>query len=875
MTRAQTVPDRTLRARLTRGFLVSATVLPIAFGPLAAAVSPTLEVGDHVFHRRALGNGLLAIAVEERTDDTVSVFMVVGAGGRNETPETSGLAHLVEHALYTGTAAIPAGGHDARIAELGGESNAFTRDDYTLFYDHRIPAAALAEVLGMEADRLRGLTFDEAAVLHERSRLEDEEARTFTRSMARDAQLEAAIFTQHGYGVGLLDDDGHTRAPGLSVDAVRRFYNVHYRPRNTVVVVVGAVEPAVALDAVEGAFGALDAGPPRMPPEPEPDLGRRTVRLESGLAADRVEHVWLGPAMGDPDRPALHLLARWLSGRTLPGGVPVFAGMGGRADRDLIRIASSGPKASVGLDELVKRVRKRPLPSEDVESLRGLLGDNYEGLELRARPYFSLAAQVGILSVLGHGDHAAAWGPAVAAVTPEEVLRVARRYLAPGRRVEVIFEGSGAPAAPLPDDEPALREAALDAAESGDLNRSIQAYTRLLSFEPNRMNTVIYLASRGQAWMQLQEYGEAVQDFEDALAVVDYPAVRDLLKEAKQLQAGGGRQGPAIDSEPAEEASVASTSGESASTSGASATEVEKVEEVDIETQLRSQVEELQKDIESWRDLPFLRPVNLEILPPDSANPELAGWYEPTTERLVVVAKKSATFRRGTLLHELYHALQDQHFDLERLRREAGTDPDAQDALTALIEGEAMLAVSELMSYDFEAHTGIEPTGEVEEDRFQKIFHYGAGLRFVRARRTADGWDGVSALYRRPPNSTAEILHPELYPRPSTGPLDLPLEGEAQEDLRMGENRLRWVLVRSETTRAAADRMAALLVQDRWRRVGDEEVWDLRFEDEAAAKRFVRYAGFTLEDEEGYSLQSKGRDLRLRRAADLGQPAGD
>ncbi|MCH2112970.1 MAG: insulinase family protein, partial [Planctomycetes bacterium] len=61
-----------------------------------------LIIGEHVFERRELANGLRAVAVQEE-GDTTTVFMAVAVGTRNETAETTGLAHLTEHAMFAGT----------------------------------------------------------------------------------------------------------------------------------------------------------------------------------------------------------------------------------------------------------------------------------------------------------------------------------------------------------------------------------------------------------------------------------------------------------------------------------------------------------------------------------------------------------------------------------------------------------------------------------------------------------------------------------------------------------------------------------------------------------------------------------------------------
>lgn len=169
------------------------------------------------------------------------------------------------------------------------------------------------------------------------------------------------------------------------------------------------------------------------------------------------------------------------------------------------------------------------------------------------------------------------------------------------------------------------------------------------------------------------------------------------------------------------------------------------------------------RDLERWRGRAFLGDLEVELVPRDQVgDAKLNGWYEPSTRRLVVVEGETDAMGRGVLVHELFHALQDQHFGLARLHAQA-RDADAERAVTALIEGEAMLAVSELMDYDFEQHAKLPETGPLDPERCEKIFHYGAGLRFVRALRETGGWELVDAAFRDPPQRTAEILHPVRY----------------------------------------------------------------------------------------------------------------
>jgi zinc protease len=499
---------------------------------------PSIRVGEHVFERRLLGNGLRAVAARD-ADEGVSVFVIVAAGKRHETPSTTGLAHLTEHAMYTGTAKTGPGEHDRLIEQMGGRSNAFTREDYTLFYDHEIPLERLDEVLAMEADRLRHLSFEEQAVLLERERLRIEEEKTWQPSQVLSELLEAAVFQRHPYGAGIIDEQGHTLAPGLDPRQIREFYDRHYHPRSVAVVVAGAIEPSRALDAIEHAFGALPAGPPPPPLPEEPEVREpRSVSIPSELPRDRLEWVWLVPAMGHPDRPALDLLARLLSRRTTTEGAPVLASMGTRVDKDLFRLAATGPSASADLEAVLVSLHAGEIEAAEVEEVKGLLAKAFRARPLRGRPYFALAASFGICEVLGHAEEMASYESAVSRLTADEILRVARQYLSPQRRVSVRFVGTGVELAPLPEDRTELQRAAVEATQAGDLERAIAAYNKLLAGDQSKMGEVIALADRGKLRMQQRDYDAAILDFERALEITDYPDLRNLLDEARALQAG-------------------------------------------------------------------------------------------------------------------------------------------------------------------------------------------------------------------------------------------------------------------------------------------------------------------------------------------------
>jgi tetratricopeptide (TPR) repeat protein len=500
---------------------------------LAAGAATTLQVGEHTFHWQTLDNGLQALAVDDGDRGSVSVFVVYAAGTRCETAETTGLAHLVEHCLYTGTARTSAGGHDRAIQLLGGESNAYTRDDYTVFYDHLVPATALVKVLGLEADRMRGLTWSEPAFLHERERLRVEEAGGDRSDVQLGGRRDLAMWGGRGYGSGILDAEGHSRGPSLELAQARAFYDAWYHPRNAAVVVVGG-DPAAALEAIAREFGRLPRGPAPPAVSVDPPAERpAALTIEAALTRDRLEWVWVGPSLAQPiDRAALHLLAELLDRRTISDGSPVDAAAPARAAADLFVLGGTGPEAAAGLEAAWRDVAEVRFDDAALEAGRARILARLAARPLRARPYFSLAVEVATAAALGHAQDVAADAFVVSALGRDDLRAAAARWLAPAGRTAITWRATTTKA-PLPDDAEGLKAAAEAAEASGDLERAIEAYERLITLGPGRIDLVIFRYSLGGLFRRLGRLEEARRQLLLGLEVVEYPAVRDLLNEVE------------------------------------------------------------------------------------------------------------------------------------------------------------------------------------------------------------------------------------------------------------------------------------------------------------------------------------------------------
>jgi len=170
--------------------------------------------------------------------------------------------------------------------------------------------------------------------------------------------------------------------------------------------------------------------------------------------------------------------------------------------------------------------------------------------------------------------------------------------------------------------------------------------------------------------------------------------------------------------------------------------------------------------------------IDLYQLQIDLLDEQVAGYYDPETAELVVVTDDGTLkpFDKVTLAHEIVHALQDQHFDLVAID-EFGTDRDRTAAITALVEGDASLSMTDYMFNYLDPQELILMLGESllggdEYDVLESapayiadglIFSYEAGQEFATALYEAGGYAAIDAALEDPPLSTEQILHPEKY----------------------------------------------------------------------------------------------------------------
>jgi zinc protease len=217
-----------------------------------------------------LDNGFTVIVKPDRRAP-IAVHMVwVRVGSVDEVDGLSGVAHVLEHMMFKGTADLKPGEFSSRVAALGGRENAFTMRDATGYYQ-QIPAGKLEEVMKLESDRFANNQWPDEEFRHELEVVK-EERRMRTEDAPR-AQLwealNAAVFEASPYRrpvIGWMSD-----LDSLNPQDVRDFYRKWYVPANAVVVVAGDVDPAQVLQLAQKYYGRIPARPvPERKPRMEP-----------------------------------------------------------------------------------------------------------------------------------------------------------------------------------------------------------------------------------------------------------------------------------------------------------------------------------------------------------------------------------------------------------------------------------------------------------------------------------------------------------------------------------------------------------------------------------------------------------------------------
>lgn len=204
-----------------------------------------------------LSNGMKVVVIENHRAPVLTHMIWYRVGGADEPVGHSGTAHFLEHLLFKGTDKIKPGEFSETIKNMGGRDNAFTSWDYTAFHE-TIPAAHVADVMRMEANRMRHTNPPHDHFLTERDVVLEERRQTLDNdpSARMGEQMRNALFVNHPYGrpiVGWMNE-----AAALDWTAIKAFYDKWYSPSNAILVVAGDVNAEEFFKLAENIYGQIE-----------------------------------------------------------------------------------------------------------------------------------------------------------------------------------------------------------------------------------------------------------------------------------------------------------------------------------------------------------------------------------------------------------------------------------------------------------------------------------------------------------------------------------------------------------------------------------------------------------------------------------------
>jgi zinc protease len=438
--------------------ILFAFVLYLALtGSLAIQAATNSIAAEPDVLRATLTNGLQVVIVRNTLAPVVTTMVNYRVGSDEAPAGFPGTAHATEHMMFRGSPGLSADQLAAISAAFGGDDNADTQQAVTQYF-FTTPSENLEVALRVEATRMRDLLPDESLWEKERGAIEQEVAQDLSNpEYVFYEQLLAAVFKGTPYEHSPLGTrPSFDKTTGAML---RKFHNTWYVPNNALLVIVGNVEPPIALEQVKKVFGNIPAA--QLPARPEFNFGTvkpDTLKLDTDLPYGLTAITFRFPGADSPDFAAAQILSDVMSSQRgkLYGLVPQGKALSAEFDYDTLQKSGLGyaiAEFPAGGDStnLLNNVKEILL----AEVTNGVSADLVEAAKRRE----IISAELQKNSVSGL---ASAWSTAVAiegrnspdddinlfrAVSVDDVNRAAKKYLDFDHAISAILT-------PTPSDKP-------------------------------------------------------------------------------------------------------------------------------------------------------------------------------------------------------------------------------------------------------------------------------------------------------------------------------------------------------------------------------------------------------------------------------------
>lgn len=253
------------------------------------------------FERFTLENGLKVIFHKDPTTPLAVVNTLYDVGARDEDPSKTGFAHLFEHLMFGGSVHIP--DFDAPLQHAGGESNAFTSNDITNYYDV-LPAQNIETALWLESDRMLSLAFTPKSLETQRNVVIEEFKQRYLNQPYGDVwlKLRPLAYHAHPYQWATIGKE-IKHIEDAQMEDVKAFFAKYYNPSNAILCIAGNFELEQVKTLVNKWYGDIPSGlkPARiLPAEPQQTEFREQI-IERNVPSDAFYYAFKMPERKSPD----------------------------------------------------------------------------------------------------------------------------------------------------------------------------------------------------------------------------------------------------------------------------------------------------------------------------------------------------------------------------------------------------------------------------------------------------------------------------------------------------------------------------------------------------------------------------------------------
>ena len=396
--------------------------------------------------RATLANGLRVVHHRIEGSQMVYVNVLYNVGAKNEDYEYTGLAHLLEHLMFEGTAAVPS--FDEPLERAGGENNAYTTNDVTDYYIS-LPRQNAELAFWLESDRMQNILLDAKNVNVQRKVVMEEFKQGDLNRPYGDvsALMRAMAFKCHPYRWSTIGRK-LSHISDVPLARIREFYKRFYAPDNAILSVAGDISFEQVMEWCEKWFGAIPAinfKKPALPVEP-----RQVRRRSRSVVRDVPENAlymafhMCGRNGSDyyPCDLISDILSNGYSGRFLTRLVKekklftkIDAFISGSEHPGLFwiysRVAKDVPMevAEAAIWEELSELKTTPPPATELEKVKNRFESEYYFRNLNGE---NLAGNLAIAELRGNANLHLKEVESYRAVTDDDVCRVAKELFRKG-----------------------------------------------------------------------------------------------------------------------------------------------------------------------------------------------------------------------------------------------------------------------------------------------------------------------------------------------------------------------------------------------------------------------------------------------------------